>query len=68
MPSDFSSRQVINLIQVDNRQMEKDQNREEWIRQLKTWRLNGTECSHPTAKILTKGYWSKMFLIEDDIL
>jgi hypothetical protein len=42
IPSDFSSRQVVNLIQIDNRQMEKDQNREEWIRQLKTWRLNGT--------------------------
>ena len=35
MPSDFSSRQIVNLIQIDNRQMEKDQNREEWIRQLK---------------------------------
>ncbi len=27
MPSDFSSRQIVNLIQIDNRQMEKDQNR-----------------------------------------
>jgi hypothetical protein len=53
MPPDFSSRQVVNLIQIDNRQMEKDQNQEEWIRQLKAWRLNGTECSHPKAKILT---------------
>jgi hypothetical protein len=26
MPSDFSSRQVVNLIQIDNRQMEKNQN------------------------------------------
>jgi hypothetical protein len=26
MSSDFSSRQVVNLIQIDNRQMEKDQN------------------------------------------
>ncbi len=42
MLSDFSSRQVVILIQINNRQMEKDQNREEWIRQLKTWRLNGT--------------------------
>ena len=68
MPSDFSSRQIVNLIQIDNRQMEKDQNREEWIRQLKDWRLNGTECSHPTAKVSTKDYLSKMFFIEDDIL
>jgi hypothetical protein len=34
--------------------------------QLKTWRLNGTECSHLTAKILTKDFLSKMFFIEDD--
>ncbi len=53
MPSDFLSRQIVNLIRIDNIQMEKDQNREELIRQLKDWRLNGTECSHPTAKILT---------------
>ncbi len=26
MPSDFLSRQIVNLIQIDNRQMEKDQN------------------------------------------
>ena len=68
MPSGFSSRQVVNLIQIDNRQMEKDQNREEWIRQLKAWRLNGTECFHHTAKILAKDYLSKMFFIKDDIL
>ena len=68
MPSDFLSHQIVNVIQIDNRQMEKDQNQEEWIRQLKDCRLNGTECSHPTAKILTKDYLSKMFFIEDDIL
>ncbi len=68
MPSDFSSRQIVNLIQIDNRQIKKDQNQEEWIRQLKDWRLNGTECSNPTAKVLTKDYLSKMFFIEDNIL
>ena len=68
MPSDLQSRKFINLIQIDNRQMEKDQDREEWIKQLKTWRLNGSECTHPTAKLLTKDYLSKMFFIEDDIL
>jgi hypothetical protein len=68
MHSDFSSHQFVNLIQINNRQMEKDQNQEECIRQLKNWRLNGTEFSHPTAKILIRDYLSKMFFIKDDIL
>ncbi len=68
MLSDFSSHQVINLIQINNRQMEKDQDWEDWIQQLKQWRLNRTECTHPTAKILTKDYLSKMFFIKDNLL
>jgi hypothetical protein len=68
MPLDFLSRQVVNLIHIDNRQMEKDQNKKEWIRQIKAWRLNGNECSHLTAKIMTKDYLSKMFFIKDDLL
>jgi pterin-4a-carbinolamine dehydratase len=48
--------------------MEKDQNKKEWIRQIKAWRLNGNECSHLTAKIMTKDYLSKMFFIKDDLL
>ncbi len=48
--------------------MEKDQDQEEWIRQLKHWRLNVTECTHPTARILTKDYLSKMFFIKDNLV
>ena len=66
MSSDFSSRQVVNLIQIDNRQMEKDQNWEEWIKKTPDNGDNGSECSHLTAKILTKDFLSKMFFIEDD--
>ncbi len=68
MSSDFSSRQVVKLIQISSRQMEKNQVWEEWIKQLQTWRLNGTECTHPTAKSLSKDYLSKMFFIKDDLL
>jgi hypothetical protein len=48
--------------------MEQDQDCEEWIKQLKNWRLNGSECTHPTAKTLTKDNLSKMFFIKDVIL
>lgn len=31
--------------QMNDKQWEKDQDQEEWMNQLKTWRLNGTECA-----------------------
>ncbi len=68
MLSNFSSHQVVNSIQINNRPMEKDKELEEWTRQHKQWRLNETECMHPTARILTKDYLSEMFFIKDNLL
>jgi len=67
MAADFLSRNVVEMIQVDD-QLEKEQQNEEWIKQIKAWMLNGTECTDSTAKFLMKHYWANNIFIEDNVL
>ena len=68
MPADFLSRNVVELIQTDNETLQKNQNKEEWIREIKAWMLNGTPCKNKTAQNAMKNYWANKFFIEDDLL
>jgi len=68
MPAEFLGKDVVNLIKVNNSQMEKDQNQEEWIRQIKGWLLNGTSCSNPRARNAMTTYMKNKLFIEDNLL
>ena len=67
MPADFLSRNVVEAISTNDIQIEKDQNSEEWIKQVKSWMLNGHPCSEPVAKTVQL-YLKQKFFIEDNIL
>ncbi len=57
MPADFLSRNVvsqlrqkcINSLQFEDQDFELEQNKEPWIKEIKDWMTNGSECKTPTA-------------------
>ena len=46
MPADYLSRNVVNSIQIEDGQMEKAQDAEEWISDIKKWMLNGVPVNN----------------------
>ena len=66
MPADFLSRNVVKAISTNDVQSENDQNSEEWIKQFKSWMLNGYSCSEPIAKTVQL-YTKQKFFIEDNL-
>ena len=68
MPADFLSRNVVELIQLDNKTLQRNQNKEEWIKEIKAWMLNVTPYKNRTAQNAMKNYWANKFFIKDDLL
>ena len=68
MPADYLSRNVVNSIQIEDGQMEKALDAEEWISDIKKWMLNGVPVNNAKAKSYLNYYWANRFFIEDDLL
>ncbi len=49
MPADYLSRNVVDSIQIEDGQMEKAQDAEEWISDIKKWMLNGIPVNNAKA-------------------
>jgi hypothetical protein len=68
MLADYLSQNVVNSIQIEDGQMEKDQDAEEWISDIKKWMLNGTQANNANAKRYLNYYWANRFFIQDNLL
>jgi hypothetical protein len=56
MPADYLSRNVVNSIQIEDGQMEKAQDAEEWISDIKKWMHNVVPVNNAKAKSYFKYY------------
>ncbi len=45
-----------------------DQDQEPWIKKIKDWMINGSECKTTSAISYMKTYWRNQYFIEDDLL
>jgi len=68
MPADFLSRNVVNRIQMDNKQWQQEQDNEEWIVQLRKWILNKEKPSNYVAMQFTDKYWEDKLFVENGLL
>jgi hypothetical protein len=68
MPADYLSQNIVDSIQIEDGQMEKAQDAEEWISDIKKWMLNGTQVNNANAKRYLNYYWANRFFIEDNLL
>ena len=63
-PADYLSQNVVNSIQIEDGQMEKAQDSEEWISDIKKWMLNGVPVFNKNAKRYLNYYWANRLLLE----
>ena len=70
MPADFLSRNVVDMISAisDDEEMEKLQNEETWIKEIKAFMLNNTPIQDHKAKLCMNYYWANRFFIENNLL
>ena len=61
MPADYLSRNVVDSIQIEDGQIEKAQDAEEWISDIKKWMLNGVPVNNAKAKSYLNYYWANRF-------
>ena len=68
MLADYLSKNVVNSIQIEDGQMEKTHDLEDWISDIKKWMLNGTQVNNANVKKYLNYYWANRFFIEDNLL
>jgi hypothetical protein len=68
IPADYLSQNVVNSIQIEDGQMEKAQDSEEWISDIKKWMLNSVPAHNENAKQYLNYYWANRLLLEDNLL
>ena len=68
MPADYLSRNVVDVIQIDDEEIIQAQNDTVWIKQVKSNMLNNTLVTDEKAKICLRNYGGNRFFIENDLL
>ena len=63
MLADYLSQNVIDSLQIEDGQMEKTHDLEDWIFDIKKWMLNGTQVNNANVKKHLNYYWANRFFI-----